>query len=164
MKTLYLIRHAKSSKDIPGIKDQDRPLNKRGKIQIEFIGKHLGHSGIVAQAVYSSPAKRALDTAGGIAKKMGFPRSGIKVQPALYASSVFKLLKMVKGFSEQAESVMIFGHNPEFLQLVNYLTLGNITKFPTCGVFGIDFNIHTWRKVVRGKGRLIFSAAPLKRK
>ncbi len=162
MKKLYLIRHAKSSRDTPGIKDKNRPLDKQGKAQIKLIGIHLARSGIVAQALYSSPAKRALDTAKGIAQRMGFPCARIKVMPLIYTSGVFRLLKMIKGFSNQVESAMVFGHNPEFFHLVNYLITNKINKFPTCGVFGIDFNVNSWRKVARKKGKLVFRALPKK--
>jgi len=156
MKRLYLIRHAKSSKDISGIKDKDRPLNRLGKKEAWYIGKRLKKHGIAVQAFYSSPARRAFDTAAVIAKKIGFLRKKIKVVNSLYNSNIPKLMKVIKKIDPIVESAVIFGHNPEFLNLVNYLTPRLIKEFPVCGVFGIDFAIDSWRMAARKKGKIIF--------
>jgi phosphohistidine phosphatase len=160
MKRLYLIRHAKSSKDITGIKDRERPLNKRGKKEARYIGKHLKERGITAQALYSSPAKRAFDTARAIARKIGFPRKKIEVVDALYYSNIPKILKVIKNIDDTVGSAIIFGHNPEFLNLVNYLSARSIQEFPPCGVFGIGFSIDSWKKVARKKGKIVFFRTP----
>ena len=162
MKRLYLIRHAKSRKDIPGIKDKERPLNKRGKKDAEYIARRLKKQKVIVQALYSSPAKRALDTARVIAKKIGFPRKKIKVVNSIYYSNIPKLLKVVKGMDDRMFSAAVFGHNPELFKLVNYLTLRSIKEFPTCAVFGIDFNIDSWREVARKTGRIVLIDAPKK--
>jgi len=160
MKRLYLIRHAKSSKDIPGIKDKDRPLDKRGKREAGHMGRRLRKCGIVVQAIYSSPAKRALDTAIAIAKRIGYPCERIKTVNSMYKSDIPMLMKVVRSIDDQVESSVIFGHNPEFFSLVNYLTPRIIRRFSTCGVFGIDFTIDSWKKVARKKGKLIFYQSP----
>jgi len=162
MKRLYLIRHAKSSRDIPGIKDRERPLNKRGKREVRSIGRLLRKYGVVAQALYSSPAKRAFDTASVIARNIGFPRKRIQVVNSLYGSNIPKLMKIVRKIDDAAESAIIFGHNPELFNLVNYLTLRPIKEFPACGVFGIDFNIDSWRMAAGKKGKLVFCEFPKK--
>ncbi len=162
MKRLYLLRHAKSSKDIPGIKDRDRPLNKRGKKEVVRLGKRLKKSGVTVQVLYSSPAKRALDTAQGIAKAIGFPRKKIKIASAVYSSTIPKLLKLIKSTDDREQAALVAGHNPEFYNLLNYLTPQKIDGFPTCGVFGIDFKVDSWRRVARKKGKIAFFASPLK--
>jgi len=160
MKRLYLIRHAKSSKNIPGIKDKDRPLNKRGKREVWYIGKRLKKHDMVVQVLYSSPAKRALDTATAIAKKIRFPYKKVKVVASLYNSNVPKLMKIIKRIDDTVGSAIIFGHNPEFLNLVNYLMPRTIEEFPTGGVFGIDLPIDSWKRAARKKGKLVFSDYP----
>ena len=162
MKRLYLIRHAKSSKDIPGIRDRERPLNKRGKREVQSIGGLLRKYGIVVQALYSSPAKRAFDTASVIARKIGLPRKRIQVVNSLYGSNIPKLMKIVRKIDDAAESAIIFGHNPELSNLVNYLTVRPIKEFPACGVFGIDFNIDFWGMALHKKGKLVFFEFPKK--
>jgi phosphohistidine phosphatase len=162
MKRLYLIRHAKSSKDLIGIKDRDRPLNRRGERQAKYIGKLLEKRAITPGALYSSPAKRALDTARAIGKRIGFSRKKIKVVNAIYYSNVLKLIKVIKKMDERVDSAALFGHNPEFLNLVNYLTPRPVKEFPTCAVFGIDLKIGSWKKVARKACKISFFAAPPK--
>lgn len=160
MKRLYLMRHAKSSKDIPGIKDKERPLNTLGKREAHYMAKRLKKDGIIVQAVYSSPAKRALDTVWCIAKGIGFPRHKIEVMNALYDANITKLMKTIKRIDDTAGSALICGHNPAFFKLINYLTPRPIKDFPTAGVFGIDFNIDSWRKAARNKGVIAFFECP----
>lgn len=160
MKTLYLIRHAKSRKDIPGIRDEDRPLHERGQKQAAYIGRCLKKLGLDAQAAYASPAKRAMDTAKIIAKKTGFPRRKIQADKAIYYSSVPRLMKLIKSIDDKAGSALVFGHNPEFLDLLNYLVPGRREEFPTGAVCGIGFDAGSWRLVGRRKGRLILWIVP----
>ena len=133
MKTLYLIRHAKARKDIPGIADIDRPLAKEGEEQTSLIGKRLKKYKTIPDVIYSSPAKRALDTAKRIAEIIDFPVKSIEVVESIYQSSVSGLLKVIKKIDDSTESVIFFGHNPEFLDLANCLASSAIDKFPTCG-------------------------------
>ncbi len=161
MKRLFLIRHAKSiSKDTPGIKDFDRPLDARGNDETRYIGDTLKNHGIIMDAYVSSPAKRALDTARLIAERTGFPRNKIEVVGSVYESNIPKLLKAIKNFDDGAASVALFGHNPEFLNLVNYLAKGRIAEFPTCGVFGIDFEVDSWADIGKKKGKIVFFEGP----
>jgi phosphohistidine phosphatase len=161
MKRLYLIRHAKSSKDIAGIKDKERPLNRQGRRQVGYIGQRFKKLGSTPpQVFYSSPAKRALDTAVAIAKEIGFPSKRIKVVNSLYHANIPKLMKVIKKIDDAAGSAALFGHNPEFFDLVNYLTPRAIKKFPTCGIFGVDLCVGSWKRTARKKGRIVFSDDP----
>lgn len=160
MKTLYLVRHAKSSKDPTGINDEERPLNEQGRHEAAYIAKRLKGRGIMPQVIYSSPAKRALDTAKIVSKEMGGPTGKIKVVDSLYASNIPKLLKVIRGIDDHVGQAAIFGHNPEFLGLVNYFVSRPIEEFPTCGVFAINFESGAWSKVGRKKGRMEFFEFP----
>ena len=160
MKKLYLIRHARSSKDIPNIKDSDRPLNKRGKKDARKIARSLKKLGLKVDAVYSSPAKRAFDTARAIAKRIGFARGKIKIEDGIYYTTVPRLLKVIKGTDDKAASAAIFGHNPEFLNLLNYLVPGSMDDFPAGAVIGIDLDIDSWKTAARKKGKIVLLIAP----
>jgi phosphohistidine phosphatase len=162
MKRLYVIRHAKSRKDIPGITDKERPLSSKGARAAHTIGRRLKKQGVAIAAFYASPAKRALDTARLIAKEIGFPRKDIKIISSLYASNIPRLIKVIKDVDDIVYSAAIFGHNPELLDLMNYLTPLTLEKFPTCAVFGIDLNIDSWRRVSRKKGEIVLSERPKK--
>ena len=160
MKKLYLIRHAKSKKNVTGIRDIDRRLTKRGERQVEYIAKCLKKSGIKVQSCYSSPAKRAYDTAKGIAPKIGIVENDIKIDKSIYNSNILKLLHIVKNISDEMESIAIFGHNPEFLNFVNYLAIKPVKKFPTCAVFGLELKIDSWKNVTQKNNAIVLTIRP----
>src|SRR6478609_6616404 len=115
MKTLYLVRHAKSSWDDIDLSDFDRPLNDRGKKDAPKMGKRLKERDIFPDVMLSSPAKRALETCKAIAKALSFPEEKITTDKRLYHASEDQLLKVVQGLKDRhdnVEVIMIFGHNP----------------------------------------------------
>ena len=160
MKTLYLIRHAKACKDIPNIADIGRPLAKDGEEQTSVIGKRLKKLKILPDVIYSSPAKRALDTAKLIAKEIGFPIKNIAVIASIYESSISRLLKVIKETDDSMGSVMLFGHNPDFFALADHLAPGSIEGFPTCGSLALQFNIDSWKKISSSQGKIVFFECP----
>ena len=121
MKLLYLARHAKSSWKNMDLSDIDRPLNKRGKKDAPFMGKILSKKGINPDLIISSPAKRARKTALVIAEEISYPINSIQYEDNVYESSSRELLEFVKSIDDEYNSVMIFGHNPGFTMLHNYL-------------------------------------------
>lgn len=162
MKYLYLIRHAKSSWDNPGLTDMERPLNSRGKQDAPLMGKRLSAIGIKADLIITSPAKRARRTAKKIAKETGYPLKKIIIDNNLYLEGVNNLLKTIREIDEQYENVFLFGHNPDFTSLVNLLTHGQIYNIPTCGICRIAFDIDSWQLVTESKGKLILYDYPKK--
>lgn len=164
MKHLYLFRHAKSSKNIPDIVDRERPLNQRGLRDLRLVGRRLKKQEIPIDAIYSSPAKRALATAKRVAEEIGFPRRNIVIVKSLYRANIPKLMTAIKHISAAAKTAILFGHNPEFLNLANHLTPRLIVKLPTSGVLGVDFNVNSWKKVARKSGRVVFFDYPKKNK
>jgi phosphohistidine phosphatase len=160
MKRLYVIRHAKSRKDIPDIDDADRPLDRQGERECAAMAKRLKKLGIYVDAAYSSPAKRALDTAKPICQSMGLTEGDIHLLEVMYESSVAKLMGVIRAIEEPAASAAIFGHNPEFLEIVNHLTPAPIREFPTCAVFGVDFDVSTWAEVEKKSGVIALFEAP----
>jgi len=95
MKTLFLIRHAKSSWEYTALPDKDRPLNDRGKRDAPKMGKRLAKRDVKPDLILSSPARRALTTAEFIAKKLNYKRKDIVVDDRLYAGAVHDLLNVV---------------------------------------------------------------------
>jgi len=160
MKTLDLIRHAKACKDITDIADIDRPLAKEGEEQTALIGKRLKKLKIFPDVIYASPAKRALDTARRIAEIIDFPVDKIEVIESIYASSVSRLLKVIKNTDSSVKSVMLFGHNPEFFGLANYLAPDSVDKFPTCGALALKLDIDSWGKTSAKCGKIVFFECP----
>ena len=150
MRTLSLVRHAKSSRDEPALPDKDRPLNDRGKRDAPKIGKRLAKRGVAPDLILSSPAKRALKTAQIIAKKLDYKRGDIVVDERLYATGADDLLHVIRSLGGKPKSVMLFGHNPELTELAHRLS-NKITHLPTCAVAEFTFDEKSWSTTDRKK-------------
>jgi phosphohistidine phosphatase len=146
MKTLILVRHAKSSRDDPSLPDRDRPLDDRGRHDAPAMGKRLAQRGVKPDLLVSSPALRALTTAQLIADEIGRPRNGIVVDERLYASDPDELLAVINAFDDKLSRAMLFGHNPEFTELAHRLSSA-ITDMPTCAVAEFRFDTKAWADV-----------------
>ncbi|MGB0523229.1 MAG: SixA phosphatase family protein [Flammeovirgaceae bacterium] len=160
MKTIYLVRHAKSSWKNPNLRDFDRPLNKRGKRDAPFMGMKLKERGLMPDAIISSPAARAKKTAQTIAEKLGFPWGEIEYLERVYDADEEDLLDIIRHQSNKAQTIMLFGHNPEFTWLSNELSKSYIENIPTTGMVRIDFEVDRWKEIAYGKGKLIFFDYP----
>ncbi len=146
MKTLFLVRHAKSSRDDPMLPDKDRPLNGRGMRDAPTVGKQLAKRDVKPDLVLSSPARRALATAEIVAGKLDYRLKDIVVDDRLYAATPDVLLAVVHELDDKANRVMLFGHNPELTELAHRLS-GKITDMPTCAVAEFAFDIKSWSNV-----------------
>ncbi len=146
MKTLTLIRHAKSSWDEEGLADKDRPLNDRGKRDAPKMGERLAARGVAADLILSSPAVRALTTAEIIAKAIGYKRKDIVVDERIYDSAPGTLLDIVQKLDDTHAHVMLFGHNPEFTELARLFSR-EIDEMSTCAVAEFTFDVAHWREI-----------------
>ena len=146
MKTLFLVRHAKSSWDDPALADKDRPLNDRGKRDAPKVGERLAKAGAKPDLILSSPAKRALTTAEIIARKLGYKRKNIVVDDRLYAVEAEVLLAVIRQLDDGAGCVMLFGHNPELTELAHRLS-SKISHLPTCAVAEFTFGVKSWKRI-----------------
>jgi phosphohistidine phosphatase len=160
MKTLILIRHAKSSWDDPDLDDRDRPLNGRGKRDAPLMGAVLRKRGLSPDRIISSPARRALKTAKLIAALIDFPASQIAVDDRIYLAAAQTLLDVIQELPDEPNQVMLFGHNPGFTELVSVLTGTGVGNVPTCGVVSIEFAVDSWAAVSPAAGRLKFFDYP----
>ena len=152
MKTIFLIRHAKSSWDDTTLPDKDRPLNDRGKRDAPKMGKRLAKRDVKPDLILSSPAKRALTTAEIIAKKLDYKLKDIVVDDRLYAGAVNDLLNVIHKLGDKLERVMLFGHNPELTELAHRLS-SEITHMPTCAIAEFTFNAKLWSNIGQGQAR-----------
>lgn len=160
MKTLFLIRHAKSSWDDFSIKDIDRPLNERGKKSAPIMGKILADSGLDPDVMISSPAKRAFSTAKRIAKELDYEKDYILKEPSIYDAEVKDLLHLVNGLKNEWKTVILIGHNPGFTEFCNYLSGSDLQNIPTCGVAKIELPTKDWKMVSRDSGHLAWFDFP----
>jgi phosphohistidine phosphatase len=162
MKTLYLVRHAKSSWDDPSLDDFNRPLNSRGEKDAPRMAKRLKERDITADMMISSPAKRAWSTCLAIAKVLEFPEEKIKSERNLYHASEVAFLSTLKSIKDPNDVVMIFAHNPGLTDFANSLFNENIVNIPTAGIVAGQLNIQSWNDVFPGCGEMIFFDFPKK--
>ena len=160
MRELFLVRHAKSSWDDPGLSDFERPLNSRGKEDAPLMGEHLKELGIKPDLIISSPAKRAKKTAKILACKLGYPEDNIEWEESIYEASPQTLLYLVCNLPESAKRVMLIGHNPGFTTLANILGDITIENIPTAGVVGIAFDTAKWSDACRMQGHTVVFEYP----
>ena len=154
MKTLTIIRHAKSSWADSGLDDFDRTLNRRGKQDAPMMGQRLAERDVYPDLILSSPAKRADKTIKKIAKKIEYPREDIIFEEKMYLADVPELLKIIRSIENSVQHLMLCGHNPGVTEFSNYVSGERIDNMPTCGVAVIGFDINSWNDVDRNTGVL----------
>lgn len=140
MKSLLIIRHAKSSWDITTLDDFNRPLNERGKKNAPKMAERLLKKHVNLDAFISSPAKRARKTACLFMKEYKRRKEDIILVPELYEAKTPAFYKVVEFLDESFSHVAIFSHNPGVTEFANSLTEVRIDDMPTCGVFAIKFS------------------------
>lgn len=163
MKTLYVVRHAKSSWDDTNLPDFERPLNERGKRDAPRMGKRLKEKSIHPELMLSSPANRALSTCKRIADALGYANDKIKTDRALYHADEEEILTVVRSISDKYSVLMLFGHNPGLTDFINSFSRDeamNINNLPTCGVVAFTIDVESWEMVDFGKGNFIFFDFP----
>jgi phosphohistidine phosphatase len=162
MKTLYLIRHAKSSWKYPNLDDFERPLNKRGRKSAPIMGKILKKLKVTPDLVLSSPANRAAMTARIIAASINYPLENIRYSEAIYEFSESALIHVVKQIDDAVNKAMVVGHNPAINGIANYIADQSRSNIPTCGVFCVELDISSWTKISEHCGKLKFFEFPKK--
>lgn len=150
MKTVFLVRHAKSSWDDTALPDKDRPLNDRGKRDAPKMGERLAKRDVKPDLILSSPARRALATAEIIATKLDYKLENIVVDDRLYAVDADDLLDALRKLGDKSIRVMLFGHNPEVTELAHRLS-SKITHMPTCAVAEFTFDARSWANIGENK-------------
>jgi phosphohistidine phosphatase len=148
MKTLFLVRHAKSSHDDPMLSDRDRPLNDRGIRDARRAGARLARCAVKVDLMVSSPARRALATAEIFAEELRYSPGEIAVDERLYAASPDEVLAVIRELDAETRRVMLFGHNPEMSELAHRLSAG-ITRVRTSAAVQFDFDLNSWADVGR---------------
>ena len=146
-KTLFLVRHAKSSWKDTSLSDHDRPLNQRGKQNALLMAARLKKRGILPKIIFSSTAKRASATAKIFAQEIGLRENQINYHRQLYHASIQNLITIIRAISDKFDSVMLCGHNPGFSELANYEWNLPVHNHPTCGVLEIRFKADSWNDI-----------------
>jgi len=163
MKSLTIVRHAKSSWKDRGLSDRERPLNTRGDRDAPIMGRRVAAAGIRPSQIISSPAVRAWTTARIFAKELGYPIEFLQREDGLYLASLDNLLDVVATQDDGFNHLMLFGHNPGLTDIVNYLVPGLTNNLPTAGVVSVDLDCNDWMLFDRPPGELVLHDYPKKK-
>ena len=159
MKTLFLLRHAKSSWKQPEMHDHDRPLNKRGKKEAPKVGQYIKESDLLPDLILSSTARRAQETARSVAEESGFSKP-IDLHQDLYLSDPACYLDILHCLSDEVNRVLVVGHNPDLELLLTLLT-DVTTHLTTAALAQIDLPISSWQELSEATdGRLVSIWSP----
>lgn len=154
MKSLFIIRHAKSSWANMSQRDIERPLNKRGKRDAPFMAKLLKQTGVNPDLIVSSPANRAFTTASFFAEVYGINADDIQKEPKIYDAFPSDILDIIREFSDKNNTVLLFGHNPTFTSVANMFSESMISNMPTCSIVKIEADIEKWSDFSARNGTL----------
>lgn len=162
MKTLFLVRHAKSEWANENLTDIDRPLNARGYRDAHFMSEQLKKNKLVPEQIISSPAIRATSTALIFARNLDYDCENIQLKKMLYETTEKEYLKIISATDNSRRSLMLFAHNPTLTVLANSLTKPFTENIPTCGIVGIQFKINDWKEIMTAQGELFLYDFPKK--
>ena len=162
MKTLTLVRHAKSSWKDRGLSDRERPLNKRGEHDAPIMGRFITEAGVRPSQIISSPAVRAWTTAKIFARELGYPIEFLQREDGLYLASLDNLLDVVATQDAGFSNLMLFAHNPGLTDFANYLVPGLTNNLPTTGVVSVNLDSDDWMLYDRPQTELVLYDYPKK--
>lgn len=152
MKTLFILRHAKSSWSDPDLADFERPLNDRGKDAAPFMGKLMRENGFQPEVILTSPAVRARHTAA-LVKEAGGLSGILQFDARIYEASPQGLRQVVTELDDSHASAMLVGHNPGIEGFIRFLT-GSLEPMPTAALAVIELGIDKWNVISEGCGKL----------
>lgn len=160
MKTVYIVRHAKSSWDFPHLNDEERPLLEKGKKRTRLINDFLIKEKINVDLIISSHAVRAHETAKIIARAVGYPPENIRIDRMIYHANANRLADQFFDVPESVESIMLVGHNPTLTNFANMYLDEKIEWLPTSGVVSINFETDKWEEVPNAPHHTNFVVTP----
>ncbi len=160
MKTLYIVRHAKSSWNYPHLSDDERPLLEKGKKRTKKVIDYLLEQRIKVDLIISSYAVRAFDTARILGNALNYPEDEIHISERMYYGSVTNIFNIFYDLSDKVKSLMIVGHNPTLTNFVNIFLNEKIDWLPTSGIVCIEFNAYKWDKISKAKKNIKFVITP----
>ena len=145
MKTLLILRHAKSSWDDPNLPDHDRPLTDRGKKDAKRVGRLLQEHGLVPDLIVSSTAKRARKTAAKVAKACGHAGE-VETITRLYHAYPSQFIEVLREIGDEHASVLVVAHNPGLEEFVRHVT-GQPESLPTAALAQVSLDIDSWQSL-----------------
>lgn len=167
MRSLYLLRHAKSSWDDPTQADHDRPLSGRGRAAVKLMARHLERTAVRPVLVLCSSARRARQTLEAIRPALG-DGAEVIVEDGLYGAEVSELVERLRRAPDGVPSIMIVAHNPGLQELAIHLAgdgddaaLRQLrTKYPTGALATLDLGERAWESLAPGQAYLVSLVTP----
>lgn len=160
MKTLLLVRHAKSSWADPGTDDFDRPLNDRGKKDAPDMARRLRALEAIPDLLITSAAKRARKTAEAFAEELDISKKDIIELKELYLAGRLDFVSAIKKIPDTSSVVAIFSHNPGITEFANSLTNTRVDDMPTCSIYALTIDTEKWRDFESAHKQFLFFNYP----
>lgn len=160
MKTLYILRHAKSDWQFEELSDHDRPLNKRGRTDAPLMGSELASRGVAPKRIVSSSAVRALSTATLVAKELDYDPDDIVIDDRIYGADKNMLLEVVQETPMEMDSMMLVAHNEALSDFANMLSPQSIGSLPTAGIVALQFSCESWYEISQENATFLFLDFP----
>ena len=160
MKSLLLVRHAKSDWDDPLLKDFDRPLNERGKRDAPMMAQRLLNKKIKIDAFIASPAKRARKTAEAFVKEYKKDKDDILFIDKLYLAEPATFREVISAVDKEYNNIAVFSHNPGITDFANTLSEVRIDNIPTCSIFAVKIDIKRWKDFEEAEKEFWFFDSP----
>lgn len=152
MKTIYLIRHAKSSWENHRLSDFERPLNKRGMNDTKKIGQELNQLDFNPEKIIASTSVRTTATIQLLCEHINYNFKNVEFNSTLYHPSRENFMRILEDLPDELESVALVSHNYGISEFADYLTENFMEAMPTCAVVCIELDIDSWKEIVRGLG------------
>ncbi|MFP4556357.1 MAG: SixA phosphatase family protein [Bacteroidales bacterium] len=146
-RTLFILRHAKSSWDDASKTDFDRPLNNRGVKDADIMATALADKLINIDLILSSTANRAASTARIFAHALNLPEGKLKFDDSIYSAHEGDIENIVHDLPDELTQVMIVGHNPTLTYYANHYYPEHISNLPTSGIVKLEFNANSWKEI-----------------
>ncbi|MEO9967931.1 MAG: histidine phosphatase family protein [Reichenbachiella sp.] len=160
MKTLYLVRHAKSSWKNPALGDRDRPLNARGKRDAPVMAEYVKQKIEKPDIFVSSPSRRTQDTAVLFMNAFGRSMEQLILEESFYHGYENDMESVISHLDPTHHSAMLFVHNPGITDYVNQLTGEQIFNIPTCGIAAVQLETKNWAEINQCQAKLLFYYYP----
>ncbi|MEO9004160.1 MAG: histidine phosphatase family protein [Ginsengibacter sp.] len=160
MKTLLIVRHAKSGWDDDSLSDFERTLTDRGKSDAIMMARRLIEKSIGIEAFVSSSARRAQQTAKIFMNEYATTEKSPLLIPSLYEGSVKDFNTAINSFNDESDVVALFAHNPGVTDFVNSTECSPIYNMPTCAVFGMAIETSHWKEFRKAKKEFLFFDYP----
>lgn len=160
MKSLLIVRHAKSSWANVGMNDFDRPLNERGQKDAPEMARRLLNQKIRIDAFFTSTAKRAQQTCKAFVDVLGADKNKIILKPELYLAPAAIFFKVLSETNKKFDCIAVFAHNPGITDFANCLTTTKIDDMPTCAIYALHIHADSWEDVRKAKKEFWFFDYP----